>query len=59
LIVVAIKRADGTRIYNPSSLELVHAGDILIAIGPQVNMDRFYEKVYGQPRYNKKTQYSL
>jgi voltage-gated potassium channel len=59
LIVVAIKRADGTRIYNPSSLELVHAGDILIAIGPQGNMDRFYEKVYGQPRYNKKTQYSL
>ncbi|MFP4532414.1 MAG: TrkA C-terminal domain-containing protein [Desulfobacterales bacterium] len=33
LIIVAIKRADGTRIYNPSSLELIHAGDTLVFVG--------------------------
>jgi len=50
LIIVAIKRHDGTRIYNPSSLELIHAGDTLVAIGPQRNMDRFFEAVYGRKR---------
>jgi voltage-gated potassium channel len=50
LIIVAIKRIDGRRIYNPSSLEVIHAGDTLIAIGPQTNMDRFYEAVFGQKR---------
>ncbi|HMB65469.1 MAG TPA: potassium channel protein, partial [Patescibacteria group bacterium] len=33
LIIVAIRRKDGRRVYNPSSLELIHGGDILIAIG--------------------------
>ncbi len=50
LIVVAIKRKDGTRVYNPSSLEPIHAGDTLIAVGPQKNMDLFFEKVYGAKR---------
>ncbi|MGM0611416.1 MAG: potassium channel family protein [Thermodesulfobacteriota bacterium] len=46
LIIVAIRRKDGRRVYNPSSLELIHGGDILIAIGPKENMDRFYKKIY-------------
>lgn len=50
LIIVAIKRTDGTRIYNPSSPEIIHAGDTLIAIGPQTNMDRFFEAVSKQKR---------
>jgi voltage-gated potassium channel len=50
LIIVAIKRFDGTRIYNPSPLEIIHAGDTLIAIGPQTNMDHFFEQLYGKPR---------
>lgn len=56
LIIVAIKRHDGTRVFNPSSLELIHAGDTLIAIGPQNNIDRFFEKLYRKPRVlqNKK-----
>lgn len=53
LIIVAIKRADGTRIYNPSSLELIHAGDTLVFIGPQANMDRFFEKIHGKSRNSK------
>ena len=48
LIIVAIKRADGTRIYNPSSLELIHAGDTLIFVGPQPNIDQFMEKIHGK-----------
>jgi voltage-gated potassium channel len=47
LIVVAIKRRDGTMIYNPSSQELVEAGDILIAIGPQENLLSFDREVKG------------
>lgn len=41
LIIVAIKRRDGSRVFNPSSLEPIHAGDTLIAIGPRANLDRF------------------
>lgn len=43
LIVVAIKRHDGTRVFNPSSLELIHAGDTLIAIGPRANITHFMD----------------
>lgn len=50
LIVVAIKRADGTRIYNPSSLEMIHEGDMVIVVGPEANTNRFYEFLYGKPR---------
>lgn len=55
LIIVAIKRWDGARIYNPSSLEMIHVGDTLIAIGPQSNMDLFYRKIYGKPRQKNHT----
>ena len=48
LIVVAIKRADGTRIYNPSSLELIHAGDKLVFVGPQRNIHQFLEQIHGR-----------
>lgn len=53
LIIVAIKRADGKRIYNPSSLELIHAGDTLIFVGPQTNIDQFFEAVYGKSNSTK------
>jgi len=41
LIIVAIKRQDGTMIYNPFPQEVLQAGDILVAIGPQDNLARF------------------
>ena len=50
LIVVAIKRTEGKRIYNPSSLEMIRSDDMLIAVGPQQNMNRFFEFLYGKPR---------
>jgi voltage-gated potassium channel len=55
LIVVAIKRVDGTRIYNPSSLEMIHAGDVLIVVGPHANTNRFYAFLYGKPRLSENT----
>ncbi len=45
LIVVAIKRLDGSRVFNPSSLEPINIGDTLITIGPQANIDLFLEKL--------------
>lgn len=49
LIVVAIKRHDGTRVFNPSSLEPIHIGDTLITIGPRANIDLFMDKLNIQP----------
>jgi voltage-gated potassium channel len=45
LIVVAIKRRDDSMIYNPSSQELFAAGDILIVIGPQENLQSFGREI--------------
>lgn len=47
LIIVAIKRKDGEMIYNPSPREMLHAGDTLVAIGPQENLGRFGSRLYG------------
>lgn len=47
LIIVAIKRHDGSRVFNPSSLEPIHAGDTLIAIGPQNNLNKLMQQLYG------------
>ena len=49
LIVVAIKRRDGTMVYNPSPQEVFEAGDILVAIGPQENLARFGGDLFGCP----------
>lgn len=45
LIVVAIKRHAGTMIYNPSPQEILEAGDILVAIGPQENLLSFGREI--------------
>jgi voltage-gated potassium channel len=47
LIVVAIKRRDGTMVFNPSPHELLEAGDILVAIGPQENLLNFEREIKG------------
>ncbi len=47
LIVVAIKRHDGTMIFNPSPHERFEAGDILVAIGPQENLLSFEREIKG------------
>jgi voltage-gated potassium channel len=47
LMVVAIKRRDGTMVFNPSPHELFEAGDILVAIGPQENLLNFERDIKG------------
>lgn len=41
LIIVAIKRAEGTMVFNPPSSEKFQAGDTLVAIGAVENLARF------------------
>jgi len=40
LIIVAIKRADGTMIFNPQSNAPILKGDTLIALGSKLNLDK-------------------
>lgn len=40
LIVLAIRKSDGRMLFNPSSETEVSAGDFLIALGEQANLDR-------------------
>ena len=47
LIVMAIKRSDGTMIFNPAPQEILRAGDIMVAIGPVENLTRFGQDLYG------------
>ncbi|QCQ21022.1 potassium channel family protein [Desulfoglaeba alkanexedens] len=48
LIIVAIKRSDGTMIYNPSPHETLQGDDTLVAIGPRDNLDRFADQLGGK-----------
>ena len=47
LIVVAIKRAEGTMVFNPPPQEVFHAGDTLVVIGAVGNLSRFGQDQYG------------
>lgn len=47
LIIVAIKRPDGSMIYNPSPSEILRCGDTLIAIGPKQNLSKFAKDISG------------
>ena len=48
IIVVAIKRKDGSRIFNPSSLESINRGDTVIAVGPRENINTLLDRVGGK-----------
>jgi len=48
LIIVAIKRLAGTMVYNPAPHEALQTGDILVAIGPRDNLEKFALKLYGR-----------
>lgn len=47
LIVVAIKREDGTMLFNPQPEASILAGDTLIALGSKVNLDRLVQLLQG------------
>ena len=43
LIIVAIKRIDGTMLFNPQPETAILAGDTLIALGSKANLDRLVQ----------------
>ncbi len=47
LIIVAIKRQDGTMLFNPQPETSILAGDTLIALGSKVNLDRLVQLLQG------------
>jgi voltage-gated potassium channel len=47
LIIVAIKRADGTMIFNPAPQQTFQGGDTLVAIGAVENISRFSRDLLG------------
>lgn len=47
LIIVAIKRQDGTMIFNPQPEAPILAGDTLIALGSKANLDRLAQLLEG------------
>ncbi|MGO9373415.1 MAG: potassium channel family protein [Syntrophobacteraceae bacterium] len=47
LIVMAIKRAEGTMVFNPPPQELFQGGDTLVVIGAVGNLSRFGRELYG------------
>ncbi|MGA2224755.1 MAG: NAD-binding protein [Syntrophobacteraceae bacterium] len=47
LIVMAIKRAERTMVFNPPPQEVFHDGDILVVIGAVGNLSRFGQDLYG------------
>jgi voltage-gated potassium channel len=55
LIVMAIKRSDGTMIFNPSPRETLREGDTLVAIGPAENLSRFTRELFGYTDSNGRT----
>ncbi len=55
LIIVAIKKADGSMIYNPVPSEVFNEGDVLIAIGPKQKLSQFAKDIlaYSNDRNTK------
>ncbi len=48
LIIVAIKRTEGTMVFNPPPGEKFQAGDTLVAIGAVENLSRFGRELCGE-----------
>ena len=46
LIVVAIRRTDGTRVFNPDASTMLQQGDTVVVLGPVSKMDAF-RREYG------------
>ena len=49
VIIVAIKKADGTMLYNPPSDAVIAVGDVLIALGHRQHLDQL-EKLANRPK---------
>ena len=40
LIIIAIKKSDGSMLFNPSFESVIKAGDTLIAVGEDTNLQK-------------------
>ena len=49
VIVVAIKRASGKMIFNPSPEERIEAGDSLVALAEALQLKEIERRVRGEP----------
>jgi voltage-gated potassium channel len=45
IIIIAIKRASGEMVSNPTSTSVIEKGDILIALGEKEHLKAFYGMV--------------
>lgn len=43
LMIIAIRRESEQTIFNPKDDELLHAGDVLVLMGPEADIESFYE----------------
>ena len=44
LMIVAVRKPDGETIFNPKDDELLGAGDVVIVMGPEADIEGFYEE---------------
>lgn len=42
LMIIAVRRTDGETIFNPKDDELLSAGDVVILMGPEADVEQFY-----------------
>ena len=47
VIIVSIKRADGSMTFNPTSRTVIHSGDVLIALGESQKLNEL-ERLAGR-----------
>ncbi len=47
VIIIAIRRSDGSFLYNPASQTVLHEGDCLVAMGEPENMVKLQKKAQG------------
>ena len=43
LMIIAVRRADGQTIFNPKDDEILSAGDVVIVMGPEADIEQFHE----------------
>ncbi|NOZ40557.1 MAG: hypothetical protein GXP24_10060, partial [Planctomycetes bacterium] len=43
LMIVAIRRPDGETVFNPKDDENLRGGDVVIVMGPEADIEQFYE----------------
>jgi voltage-gated potassium channel len=49
LMIVAVRRGDGETIFNPKDDEVIEAGDVVIVMGPEAEIEKFYRTSVAAP----------